>query len=622
MFKKIFGDRRSRGTVRIGMLGKSRAIVEYDAGGRILWANELFLSETGYRSEDIVGKHADVLVGPAHAKSASYKAVWTRIAGGSAHGGPYDRIGRNGSVTPVHAVRIPLPAGNGTNATILEISTPQTGQSGSDSPDLPRLDALSRAQAIVEFDPDGSIVTANANFLASTGYTLGELTGRPHSLLVDGVYAASEKYRSFWQALLTGEPSSTTGKLNGKEGRDSWVRAVYTPIIGEDGTVVRIVCYAIDITAQTVRNADRKGQVEAIRKSQAVVEFDTDGTVLDANQNFLDVVGYTLKEVVGRHHRMFMPEGDAKKPEYEKFWSELRRGVFHSGEFGRVGKNGAKVWIQASYNPILDPDGKPFKIVKYAADITRLVEARKKREQVADLVDKNLQEILAAVGAANEKSAAASAVSANTAQTVRAVAAAAEEFSGTVRNISQRIAESTGAVDRVVEEINSADQATQSLSLAADNMNNIIELIQTIANQINLLSLNATIESARAGEAGKGFAVVASEVKNLANQVAVATNQISAEIAGMQSVSGNVVNRLRQVKEATETVRGSVTAVSIPIENQSTASAEIMTNMQSAAGAVTEISTSLDDISRSVEAANRYSTEGMTMYRNVVRGVA
>ena len=275
-----------------------------------------------------------------------------------------------------------------------------------------------------------------------------------------------------------------------------------------------------------------------------------------------------------------------------------------------------------SYNPILDPDGRPFKVVTYASDVTKAADERKMRARVADLIDGNLQEILTAVGAANEKSLSATTASSQTAERVNAASARAKEFAALVGDISKRIGESNGAVDRVVEEITLADEATQSLSKAAENMNNIIELIQTIANQINLLSLNATIESARAGEAGKGFAVVASEVKNLANQVAVATDQISEEITGMQNVSNDVVRRLQQVKDATESVRGSVSEVAVTIDRQGAASTEIMENMETAAAAVTAIGASLDEISKSVDAANRYSTEGIKMYRNVASNAA
>lgn len=487
---------------------------------------------------------------------------------------------------------------------------------------LAQIEALSNAQPIVEFSPDGRIVAANAQFLANTGFAADEILLRTHADLVDPDYAVSSRYRDFWTALQQGDDASANGKLIGKGGKATWVRAIYTPVRDASGTVARIVCYAIDITPQTLRNAEHRSQIDAIRNSQAVVEFDLDGNIVDANEIFVKTVGYTRDEIVGRHHRMFVAEEAASAPAYASFWEDLRGGAFRSGEFERLAKGGRRIWIQAAYNPIVDPDGRPFKVIKYATDITEAVEARQKRERVAELIDRNLQEIQSAVGDANAKSSEASAASNETAATVTSVARSAEEFAVLAKEISECIAQSSGAVDRVADEIVSADESTQLLSRAAENMNSIIELIQNIASQINLLSLNATIESARAGEAGKGFAVVASEVKNLANQVAVATGQISDEITGMQNVSTDVVRHLQQVKEATESVRSTVVAVTSAIERQDAASTEILGNMQSAAGAVTAISASLGDISRAVDAANRYSAEGIKMYRNVTQKIA
>ena len=361
---------------------------------------------------------------------------------------------------------------------------------------------------------------------------------------------------------------------------------------------------------------------ETLGTGVAVAEFDLTGKIIDANENFLAIVGYERDELVGGPHNLLVSDKNAASPEYARFWSDLRDGAYQSGEFPYVAKDGSKIWLQASYNPILDPDGHPFKVVTYASDITRTVEARRMRDRVAGLMDGNLQKMLSAVESANEKSMSATAASSETAKRVNAAAARAREFAALVGDISRRSGESDSAVDRVVEEITLADETTQSLSKAAENMNSIIELIQTVANQINLLSLNATIESARAGAAGKGFAVVGSEVKNLANQVAVATDQISEEIFGMQNVSHDVVRRLQKVKEATETVRGSVTDVAATIDSQSAASSEIMKDMETASAAVAAIGEGLDEISRSVDAANPYSTEGIKMYRNVATNAA
>lgn len=604
MLRKILRRTGASAKSVFDALDNGAAAAEYDVEGRLQRATARYSELTGGQVERASG------------------SAWTSALRGNAQTQRLQTTGKDGRTMTLLSTLLPATDRKGRVASVVEIVT-EAGPEFLHAFDAgSRIDALSEVQAIVEIAPDGTVVDANGIFRQTTGYELPDLLGRPHAHLVDPAYANSEYYVAFWSRLRNGEAMTTTGKLIGRDGRASWVRAFYTPIHGIDGAISRIVCYAIDITPQTIRNADHRGQIEAIRKAQAVAEYDMEGTLLDINDNFLAIVGYTREELVGRPHTGMVSEKIAASPEYRRFWADLRSGSFQSGEYPYVGKDGERVWLQVSYNPILDPDGRPFKVVTYASDVTKAADERKMRARVADLIDGNLQEILTAVGAANEKSQSATTASSQTAERVNAASARAKEFAALVGDIAKRIGESNCAVDRVVEEITLADEATQSLSKAAENMNNIIELIQSIANQINLLSLNATIESARAGEAGKGFAVVASEVKNLANQVAVATDQISEEITGMQNVSNDVVRRLQQVKDATESVRGSVSEVAVTIDRQSAASTEIMENMETAATAVTAIGASLYEISKSVDAANRYSTEGIKMYRNVASNAA
>ena len=314
---------------------------------------------------------------------------------------------------------------------------------------------------------------------------------------------------------------------------------------------------------------------------------------------------------------MFVEPSEAGSTEYAAFWDSLRHGKYQGGEFKRIGKGGSEVWIQATYNPISGPDGKPFKVVKYATDVTATVIARQESERIGKLVDENLGKIVAAVGDANMQSTAAASVSGQTASAVQSVAAAAEEFEASAREIARSMTSSRTDVGKVKLETEAADESTQKLTKAADEMNVIVEMIQNVAGQINLLALNATIESARAGEAGKGFAVVASEVKSLANQVAQATEKIATEISGMQSIASDVVSRLQGIKAAVDSVEASVTGVATAVEEQSATSQEITVNMQSASTAVYEINNNLDSIAKAVEEANVFAKEGTDMYRSL-----
>ena len=230
--------------------------------------------------------------------------------------------------------------------------------------------AIGKSQAIIEFEMDGTVITANDNFLYVLGYTLDEIRGRHHSVFVDERYRQSSEYREFWAALNRGEYQAAEYKRIGKGGREVWIQASYNPILDDKGKPVKVVKFATDVTKQKLQNADYAGQIAAINKSQAVIEFNMDGTILTANENFLKVLGYTLEEVRGRHHSMFVDESFRQSAEYRGFWDALNRGEYQAAEYKRIGKGGKEVWIQASYNPILDLNGKPFKVVKFATDMT------------------------------------------------------------------------------------------------------------------------------------------------------------------------------------------------------------------------------------------------------------
>ena len=479
------------------------------------------------------------------------------------------------------------------------------------------LAALDKSQAVIRFDLDGTIIDANENFLGTVGYQLNEIVGKHHSLFVEPDFARSGEYRKFWDDLRRGEFQAAEYKRLGKGGKEIWIQASYNPIMGSNGKPVQVVKYATDITAQTLQNADYSGQLEAIGKSQAVIEFNLDGTILTANSNFLGALGYALGEIQGKHHSMFVEPTYRSSSEYTQFWAALARGEFQAGEYKRIGKGGKQIWIQASYNPIFDPSGKPFKVVKYATDITAQVLAKQEAARVGALVDENLEKILNAVGNATAQSSSAAAASSQTAQTVQTVAAVTEEFEASAQEIARSMASSTAEVAKVTAEAVEADQSTQKLADAAESMGNIVQMIQDIAGQINLLALNATIESARAGDAGKGFAVVASEVKSLANQVAKATDDIGAEINGMQSIAEEVVTRLNGIRGAMGSVENSVTAAAGAVEEQTSATQEMASNMQTVSTAVQDTNVSLENIVSAIDESNRLATEGTQLYRSL-----
>ena len=236
--------------------------------------------------------------------------------------------------------------------------------------------ALDRVQAIIEFELDGTVVSANKNFLSIFGYEHDEVVGKHHRMFCDPGYVESDAYAEFWKKLGRGEFHAAEFKRLGKGGKEIWLQASYNPVFDDDGKPIRIVKFATDVTASKLQIAEFEGKIRAINRAQAVIEFELDGTVITANENFLKIFGYNLNEVVGKHHRMFCDPGYAESPEYARFWQKLGRGEYEADEFKRITKDGAEVWLQASYNPIFDMEGRPLKVVKFAADITVEVQKR------------------------------------------------------------------------------------------------------------------------------------------------------------------------------------------------------------------------------------------------------
>lgn len=411
--------------------------------------------------------------------------------------------------------------------------------------------AISRAQAVIEFNLDGTIVTANENFLNALGYSLHEIQGKHHSMFMPAVERDGAAYREFWASLNRGEHQAAEYKRIGKGGKEVWILASYNPVLDDKGRPFKVVKFATDITEQKLKNADLAGQIAAIDKAQAVIEFNMDGTIITANTNFLGTLGYSLAEIKGKHHSMFVDPSERDGAVYREFWAALNRGQYQAAEYKRIGKAGKEVYIQASYNPILDLNGKPFKVVKYATDTTKQVLVRMGNERVRGMME--------------------------------SVAAGSEELNASVREISEAMTKSRETAMSAVDQVASADAQAQRLTEAAQSMSGIVEMINNITGQINLLALNATIESARAGEAGRGFAVVASEVKSLANQAKQATDKIGQEIGSLNGISGDVVQALGSIKQAINSVSEYVTSTAAAVEEQSTVTNEMSTNMQRAA---------------------------------------
>jgi methyl-accepting chemotaxis protein len=536
---------------QVEAISKSQAVIEFNLDGTIVTANENFLKTLGYSLGEIQGKHHSMFVEPAVRETAAYREFWAKLNRGEFQTAEYKRIGKGGKEVWIQASYNPMLDRNGKVYKVIKFATDITAEKLAGMEDAGMIAAIGRAQAVIAFNLDGTIITANENFLKTLGYSLGEIQGKHHSMFVEPAMRDSAAYREFWASLNRGEYQSAEYKRIGKGGKEVWILASYNPILDEKGKPFKVVKFATDVTEQKLRNADLAGQIAAIGKSQAVIEFNMDGSIVTANENFLNALGYSLGEIQGKRHSMFVEASDRDGAAYREFWANLNAGQYQAGEFKRIGKGGREIWIQASYNPILDLNGKPFKVVKYATDTTAQVIARKKSDAVRGMME--------------------------------TVAAGAEELNASVREISETMTKSRQTASEAVGRVDTADQQAQRLSAASESMGGIVELIGNITGQINLLALNATIESARAGEAGRGFAVVASEVKNLANQAKQATDKIGQEIGNLNGISADVVSALTAIKQSIQEVSEYVTSTAAAVEEQSTVTSEMSSSMQRAA---------------------------------------
>jgi len=382
------------------------------------------------------------------------------------------------------------------------------------------VDALNKTTAVIEFNADGTILEANEPFCQAMGYQVGEIRGAHHRQFCPPEFANSAEYGQFWSRLRQGESFSGRFKRRHRNGDTAWLEATYFPVRNASGQISRVVKIASDITERINEALHTRSLVSALSRSMAVIEFDLDGKVLDANANFLNTMGYRLDEIVGRSHSQLCRNDYAASADYQQFWTKLRAGHFYSGQCERVAKNGDTIWLEATYNPVLDDDGKVYRVIKFATDISQRVkhhQAELRSAQTAFEISQETQNL-----------------SANGEQVIW-------QAIDKMHRLSDQVRSSTGQIEKL------GDQTRQITS--------IVNTIKDIADQTNLLALNAAIEAARAGENGRGFAVVADEVRKLAERTSNSTAEIAHTIDAIQADTHAMIDHmngsLTEVEEGT-----------------------------------------------------------------------
>jgi len=391
------------------------------------------------------------------------------------------------------------------------------------------INAIDSNIARIDFTPQGDILNANNLLLETMGYRLEEIVSRHHKIFCDNDYATSTAYQNFWKQLVQGESHHGRFKRFRNNGDVVWLEASYFPIKNAEGRVEYITKIAKDVTEEVLELEHQVAVSDAIDKSMATIEFSPTGDIVRANKNFLDTIGYRAEEIKGQHHRLFCEQ--EFYDENPNFWQELSNGQFKTGQFKRLSKHGEPIWLEASYNPIFNEKGQVIKVIKFASDVT-------------DSVIKA------------QKTAEAAAVAHSTSQQTAAI----------VREGKTSIEVSVETSNEILSRSNKTDEVIEQLHEQARSIEDIVKTINGLADQTNLLALNAAIEAARAGEHGRGFAVVADEVRNLASRTTQATSQISGVMQRSSEVSQAISTSIDDIQKMAELSKEQIEKVKVLIE--------------------------------------------------------
>lgn len=597
-------DERSQ----ITAVNRVMAVIEFDLEGRVLHANQNFLNIMGYSLDELKGQHHSMFVPPSERIDGDYRTFWDSLRAGNFEARRFRRVGKGGREVWLNASYNPLLDKAGKPYKVVKYATDITDQMHRTSEYEGHIDAIDKVMASIEFSLEGTILSANQNFLNTMGYRLDEIQGRHHSIFVDLNTKNSEGYAEFWRKLSQGRFDAGRYKRVAKGNRDVWIQASYNPVLDSSGLPYKVIKYATDITEQVTISADAEGRIKAIGKVMSVIEFSMSGLILDANENFLAAMGYRLDEVRGKHHSIFVDADYGRSEEYRNFWGKLGRGEYDVGRYRRLGKLGQEIWIQASYNPIFDASGHPFKVVKYATDVTEQVRsAHEMRQLVIQATDiaQNVRTAARGIAASNHDLAGRSM---SQSEFVRQTSESIEGLAHNVRANSQHADDarqvaknSADAAKRGVAVISEVVTTSEEIRAANERMAQIIGVIDGISFQTNILALNAAVEAARAGEQGRGFAVVAQEVRSLAQRCSVSAKEIRDLIGSARDQVTDGTRLIMQAGNVMQEVLGAVLKVTATVEQIAGASQQQSEGVQSANQALQAINKRVQQDTRLID---------------------